>query len=52
MKALLGAFQGCCRVEGKEKFAGLREDPEVVENDDNVISLGIVGESGSGGGRC
>ena len=52
MKALLGPFQGCCRVEGKEKFAGLREDPEVVENDDNVISLGIVGESGSGGGRC
>lgn len=50
MKALLGPLYGSGRVEGEERGAGLREDPEAVENDDAVIPLGYIGESGSGGG--
>ena len=43
MKALLGPLYGCDRSDGKERGAGFREDPEVVENDDAVISVGDIG---------
>ena len=43
MKALLGPLYGCVPLEGKERGAGFREDPEVVENEDAVISVGDIG---------
>ena len=43
MKALLGPLYDCCRFEGRERGAGFKEDPEVVENDDAVMSVGGIG---------
>ena len=51
MKALLARFRGCSGSGEKGRGADFREDSEVMEKEDAVMSLGYVGESGLGDGR-